>query len=54
MPIAETLAESKYLTAYIYFLKENYDQTIDEILELKDKFANNDYYVAKGFIYWLM
>lgn len=43
-------AESKYLTAYIYFLKENYDQTIDEILELKDKFANNDYYVAKGFI----
>jgi len=47
---ADLGAESKYLTAYIYFLKENYDGTIDQVLELKDKFSNNDYYVAKGFI----
>lgn len=47
---ADLGAESKYLIAYIYFLKEDYDRSIDEILELKDKFANNDYFVAKGFI----
>lgn len=43
-------AESKYLTAYIYYLKENYDEALNTILELKDDFSNNDYYVAKGFI----
>ncbi|MBL6962868.1 MAG: tetratricopeptide repeat protein [Bacteroidetes bacterium] len=43
-------AESKYLSAYIYYLKENYDEALTSILELKDDFSNNDYYVAKGFI----
>jgi len=43
-------AEAKYLIAYIHFIRENYDVAIDHILELKDKYANNDYYVAKGFI----
>jgi TolA-binding protein len=47
---AEMGAESKYLSAYIYYLKENYDEALNSILELKDNFANNDYYVAKGFI----
>jgi len=43
-------AESKYLIANIYFLQEKYDLAMDNILELKDEYANNDYFVAKGFI----
>ncbi|MBT7825717.1 MAG: tetratricopeptide repeat protein [Bacteroidetes bacterium] len=43
-------AESKYLTAYIFYLKEDYDEALNTVLALKDDFSNNDYYVAKGFI----
>ncbi|MBT3422866.1 MAG: tetratricopeptide repeat protein [Cytophagia bacterium] len=43
-------AESKYLSAYIFYLKEDYDEALNTVLALKDDFSNNDYYVAKGFI----
>ncbi len=47
---ADMGAESKYLIAYIYYLKEDYDNSVNTILELKNTFPGNDYYLAKGFI----
>ncbi|MEA3496132.1 MAG: tetratricopeptide repeat protein [Bacteroidota bacterium] len=43
-------AEAKYLSALILFISEEYDNTIDEIIELKNDYQGNDYYIAKGFI----
>lgn len=43
-------AESQYLVAYLYYGKGAYDSTTTAILALKDRFAGQDYFIAKSFI----
>ena len=43
-------AESQYLVAYIYYLKEEYDSSTTAILNLKDNYSSFEYFVAKSFI----
>lgn len=43
-------AECKYLVAYLYYTKEELDSSRSTILELKDDFPSEDYFLAKSFI----
>lgn len=43
-------AESKYLVAYLYYTKNEMDSSRATILELKDAFPSEDYFLAKSFI----
>lgn len=43
-------AEAKYLVAYLYYTKNEFDSSQTTILELKDQFENQTYFIAKSFI----
>jgi TolA-binding protein len=43
-------AESEFLIASIYFLKEDYTKSLNEIVLLKDNYPDYDFWVAKGFL----
>lgn len=43
-------AESKYLVAYLYYTKNELDSSRSTIIELKDEFPSEDYFLAKSFI----
>lgn len=43
-------AESEFLIANIYFLKEDYTKSLNTIVLLKDNYPDYDFWVAKGFL----
>lgn len=43
-------AESTYLSANIYYTRENYNEAINQIMAIRTNYPNSDYFIAKGFI----
>jgi TolA-binding protein len=43
-------AEAEYLIASIYYQKEDYTKSLNEIVSLKDNYPDYDFWVAKGFL----
>ena len=50
MPVSEKAVEAKYMVAKILFEQQNYKNSLDTCLRLKNKYPSYEYWMAKTFI----